>query len=75
MRAILVNIFGGIVRCDVIAHGLLAALKHTTLDIPVVVLLQGTNAEQAKVLLKDQHPLLFPVKDLIEGAQLAISKA
>jgi len=75
VRAILVNIFGGIVRCDVIAHGLLAALKHTTLDIPVVVLLQGTNAEQAKVLLKDQHPLLFPVKDLIEGAQLAISKA
>lgn len=75
VRAIFVNIFGGIVRCDVIAHGILAALKNTALEVPVVVLLQGTNAEQAKVLLKDQHPLLFPVKDLSEGAHLVISKA
>jgi len=75
VHAIFVNIFGGIVRCDVIAHGILAALKNTALEIPVVVLLQGTNAEQAKALLKDQHPLLFPVKNLSEGAQLAISKA
>ena len=75
VHAIFVNIFGGIVRCDVIAHGILAALKQTALKVPVVVLLQGTNAEQAKALLKDQHPLLFPVKDLSEGAQLAISKA
>ncbi|MDG0996954.1 MAG: ADP-forming succinate--CoA ligase subunit beta [Gammaproteobacteria bacterium] len=75
VHAIFVNIFGGIVRCDVIAHGILAALKQTALKVPVVVLLQGTNAEQAKALLKDQHPLLFPVKDLSEGAQLVISKA
>ena len=75
VRSIFVNIFGGIVRCDIIADGVLQAIQSTELTVPVIVLLQGTNAEQGKTLMKDQHPLLFPVNNLAEGAQLAIEKA
>ena len=75
VHSIYVNIFGGIVRCDIIADGVLQAIQGTELTIPVIVLLQGTNAEQGKALLKDQHHLLFPVSNLTEGAQLAIEKA
>ncbi len=75
VTSIFVNIFGGIVRCDVIAQGVLQALKETELTLPVIVLLQGTNAKQGKNILKDQHELLFPVSNLTEGAMLAIEKA
>ena len=75
VSSIFVNIFGGIVRCDIIANGILQALEDTELTLPVVVLLQGTNAEQGKAILKDKHPLISPVSELTEGAQLAISKA
>ncbi len=75
VSSIFVNIFGGIVRCDIIAQGILQALEETELTLPVVVLLQGTNAEQGKANLKDKHPLISPVSELTEGAKLAISKA
>ena len=75
VNSIFVNIFGGIVRCDVIAQGVLQALKETELTLPVVVLLQGTNAKKGKNILKGQHDLLFPVSNLTEGAKLAIEKA
>ena len=75
VTSIFVNIFGGIVRCDVIAQGVLQAIQKTELTIPVVVLLQGTNADQGKELLKGQHPLLFPVSNLTDGAMTAIEKA
>ena len=75
VRSIFVNIFGGIVRCDVIANGVLQALQAAELTLPVVVLLQGTNAEQGKQILKDQHELITAVSELTEGAQLAIAKA
>ncbi|MFK7794748.1 MAG: ADP-forming succinate--CoA ligase subunit beta [Gammaproteobacteria bacterium] len=75
VRSIFVNIFGGIVRCDVIAEGILQALEETELTLPVVVLLQGTNAEQGKEILKDKHKLITAVSELTEGAKLAIEKA
>ena len=75
VQSIFVNIFGGIVRCDVIAQGVLQALKETELTLPVIVLLQGTNAKKGKNILKDQHKLLFPVSNLTEGAMLAVEKA
>ena len=75
VTSIFVNIFGGIVRCDVIAQGVLKALKETELTLPVIVLLQGTNAKKGKDILKDQHELLFPVDNLTEGAMLAVAKA
>lgn len=75
VKSIFVNIFGGIVRCDIIAQGVLQALKETELTIPVIVLLQGTNAKKGKKILKDQHKLLFPVSNLTKGAVLAIEEA
>ena len=75
VKSIFVNIFGGIVRCDIIAQGVLQALKETELTLPVIVLLQGTNAKKGKKILKDQHKLLFPVSNLTKGATLAIEKA
>ena len=74
VKSIFVNIFGGIVRCDVIAEGILQALEETELSLPVVVLLQGTNAEKGKAILKDRHELITPANDLTEGATLAIQK-
>ena len=74
VKSIFVNIFGGIVRCDIIAQGVLQALTETELSIPVIVLLQGTNAKKGKKILKDQHQLLFPVSNLTEGAELVIKK-
>ena len=75
VNSIFVNIFGGIVRCDVIANGILQALQQTELTLPVIVLLQGTNSEQGKVILNNQHTLISPVGNLSEGAKLAIEKA
>ena len=75
VRAIFVNIFGGIVRCDVIAEGILQALENTELTLPVVVLLQGTNDEKGKAILKDQHKLIIPANHLTEGATLVVEKA
>lgn len=75
VKSIFVNIFGGIVKCDIIADGILQAIEETELNIPVVVLLQGTNADIGKEILKDKHHLITPVNDLTEGAILAIEKA
>lgn len=75
VQSIFVNIFGGIVRCDTIASGILQALEETELSLPVVVLLQGTNAKKANEMLHNQHGLIFPVTHLTEGAQLSIEKA
>ena len=75
VRSIFVNIFGGIVRCDIIADGIIQAIQNTELTLPVIVLLQGTNHEQGEAILKDKHGLLFPASDFATGAALAIQKA
>ena len=56
MKAILVNIFGGIVRCDLIAEGVITAVKNVGVKLPVVVRLQGTNAEQAREMIAEERP-------------------
>ena len=53
MKGILVNIFGGIMKCDVIARGVIAAVKAVGLQVPLVVRLEGTNVEQGKQILRD----------------------
>ncbi len=73
VKSIFVNIFGGIVRCDLIAQGILDALNEMTLNTPVVVLLQGTNAEEGKKLLEDKSPNIIPVDNLTDGAKQAIA--
>ncbi len=75
VKSIFVNIFGGIVRCDLIAQGILDAIKQVDLQTPVTILLQGTNAEEGKALLENQSSKIFPVSTLTEGAQQAIKLA
>lgn len=73
VEAILVNIFGGIVRCDLIAEGVIAAIKEIGLNIPVVVRLEGTNVEQGKQLLTDSGLDIMTANDLEDGAKKAVA--
>lgn len=68
VKAILINIFGGIVRCDRVAAGVIQAAKNIHISVPVVVRLQGTNAEEAKKLLDDSGLNLIPAATLEEAA-------
>jgi len=71
VNAIMVNIFGGIMRCDVIAEGIIAAARELQLATPIVVRLQGTNVDEAKVLIGSAGLKILPVDNLDEAARLA----
>ncbi len=73
VKGILVNIFGGIVKCDLIARGLIKAIKLLGVKIPVVVRLEGTNSEEAKKLLNQSNLAFHFVNDLSEAAETIIS--
>ncbi|HET8899365.1 MAG TPA: succinate--CoA ligase subunit beta, partial [Rhodanobacteraceae bacterium] len=75
VKAILVNIFGGIVRCDMIAEGIIAAVKEVGLKIPVVVRLQGTNVEKGRELLANSGLKITPANDLNDAAEKAVAAA
>ncbi len=75
VKSILVNIFGGIVRCDLIAEGIIQAAKEVGLSLPVVVRLEGTNAEQGRKLLAESGMNIKAAQDLTEAARLAVSAA
>ena len=66
--AILINIFGGIVRCDVIAQGIHEAVKSTKIDIPIVVRLQGTNVELGRKILEESGMKIISASDLTDAA-------
>jgi succinyl-CoA synthetase beta subunit len=71
VKAILINIFGGIVRCDRVAQGVVDAYKSIgDVRVPVIVRLQGTNAEEAKVLIDKSGLKVFPAISLQEAADL-----
>jgi len=70
VNAIMVNIFGGIMRCDVIAEGIIAAAKELKLATPIVVRLQGTNVDEAKIMIGSSGLKILPVHDLDEAARL-----
>merc|ERR1712166_645688 len=72
VNAIMVNIFGGIMRCDVIAEGIIAAAKELNLGTPIVVRLQGTNVDEAKVMIGSSGMKILPVSDFEEAARLAV---
>lgn len=72
VNALLVNIFGGIMRCDVIAEGIIAAARELNLATPIVVRLQGTMVDEAKVLIATSGMKILPVNDLDEAARLAV---
>merc|ERR1712193_245969 len=72
VNALLVNIFGGIMRCDVIAEGIIAAARELNLSTPIVVRLQGTNVDEAKVMIGSSGMKILPVSDLEEAARLSV---
>jgi succinyl-CoA synthetase beta subunit len=75
VEAILVNIFGGIVRCDLIAEGIISAVREVGLTIPVVVRLEGTNAEQGLALLGQSGLAIETAPGLTEAAQRVVAAA
>ena len=75
VKAILVNIFGGIMKVDVIANGIINAAKTVHLSVPLVVRLEGTNVEKGKKLLKDSGVELITADDLADAAQKAVAAA
>lgn len=72
VKAILVNIFGGIMKCDVIASGIVNAAKQVKLEVPVVVRLEGTNVDQGKRILKESGMALITAEDLDDAAEKAV---
>ncbi len=75
VRAILVNIFGGIVRCDVIAEGIMVAVKKVGVKVPVIVRLEGTNAKQAREMLAQSGLAVTPAEALTDAAKKAVAAA
>jgi succinyl-CoA synthetase beta subunit len=75
VQAILVNIFGGIMKCDVIAQGIINAAKTVHLSVPLVVRLEGTNVEKGKCMLKESGVALITADDLADAAQKAVEAA
>jgi len=75
VRAIFVNIFGGIVRCDMIAEGIIAAVKEVDVKVPVIVRLEGTNVEAGKRLLAESGLAITAADDINDGAKKAVAAA
>ncbi len=73
MKGILVNIFGGIMRCDIIAEGVVAAAKELKLGVPLVVRLEGTNVELGKKILSESGLAVIPADDLADAAQKVVA--
>jgi succinyl-CoA synthetase beta subunit len=73
VKVILINIFGGIVRCDRVANGVVEAVKDLGLDVPVVVRLEGTNAEMAKDILANSGVKIIPANNLEDAATKAVA--
>ena len=69
VKGILINIFGGIMKCDVIADGVITAAKETKLSVPLVVRLAGTNFEQGKKILSKSGLKIIPAEDLSDAAK------
>ena len=75
LRAILVNIFGGIMRCDVVAEGLVSAAQEVNLDVPLVVRLEGTNVERGREILAESNIEIIPAATMAEAAEKVVAAA
>ncbi|MCC2103828.1 MAG: succinate--CoA ligase subunit beta, partial [Hyphomicrobiales bacterium] len=69
VKGILINIFGGIMKCDIIAEGVIAAVKEVGLKVPLVVRLEGTNVDQGKKIISESKLNVIPADDLDDAAQ------
>ncbi|MDK2767825.1 MAG: ADP-forming succinate--CoA ligase subunit beta [Sphingomonas sp.] len=74
VKGILVNIFGGIMKCDIIAEGIVAAAKEVNLSVPLVVRLEGTNVEQGKEILANSGLAIVPANDLGDAAKKIVAE-
>ena len=74
VKGILVNIFGGIMRCDIIAEGIVAAAKEVNLSVPLVVRLEGTNVEKGKEILANSGLAIVPANDLGDAAKKIVAE-
>jgi succinyl-CoA synthetase beta subunit len=74
VKGILVNIFGGIMKCDIIAEGIVAAAKEVNLSVPLVVRLEGTNVEQGKAILANSGLPIVPANDLGDAAKKIVAE-
>ena len=75
MKAVLVNIFAGINRCDWVAEGVVKAVRETKLDIPLIVRLAGTNVEAGRKILDESGVALHTAGSLTEAAKIAVEVA
>ena len=75
VKAVLINIFGGIVRCDRVANGVVQAVKELGLDVPVVVRLEGTNANEAQSILKESGVSIIPAVGMKDAAEKVVNAA
>jgi succinyl-CoA synthetase beta subunit len=76
VRAVFINIFGGITRCDLVAQGVLGALERVEATVPLVVRLDGTNADEGRAMLTEAaHPRIVPATTMLEAAERAAALA
>ncbi len=76
VKAVFINIFGGITRCDLVAHGVLEALERVEATVPLVVRLDGTNADEGRAILTEAaHPRIVPAATMLEAAERAAALA
>jgi succinyl-CoA synthetase beta subunit len=76
VRSVLVNIFGGITRGELVAAGILEALSRVQARVPIVVRLDGTNAEEGRRILEEAaHPLIRPAANMLDAARMAVELA
>lgn len=73
VKSILINIFGGIMRCDVVAQGIVDAVREMKLDLPLIVRLEGTNVAKGKEILKNSGLNIIPASDLGDAAKKAVA--
>ena len=73
VEAILVNIFGGIVRCDLIAEGIITAVKEVGVEVPVIVRLEGTNVNEGKEMLASSGLAIISAENLADAATKAVA--
>jgi succinyl-CoA synthetase beta subunit len=73
VKGILVNIFGGIMKCDIIAEGVVAAVKEVGLKVPLVVRLEGTNVDAGKKIIRESGLNVVPADNLDDAAQKIVN--
>jgi succinyl-CoA synthetase beta subunit len=75
VKAVLINIFGGILRCDVLAQGVIAAVKELGVPVPIVIRMEGTNVDEGKKLLKDSGMNFTTADSMGEAATRVVELA